>query len=67
MEVEIRGFKGCIFEMDSNVITKVSWEEPKVVSYNVTLYIANRKATIKLKKVRPEEIKVLNIEEEEEL
>lgn len=64
MEAEIKGFKGFIREMTANVVTKSSFDKPRIVSYDVTLFIPDEDITIDFKQAYPSEIKILNNEEE---
>ncbi len=71
MEVEIREFQGIIIRLDSiieqlikgpytyNLDGTKNIKTMNVISYEITLYIKDKDATIKLENVRPEEIKIL--------
>lgn len=60
MQIEVRGFKGKIINMQGIVIQKNA--HFRLISYNITLYIEDRKATVELKNVKPEEIRILEKE-----
>lgn len=64
MEAEIKGFKGFILNMTSNVIVKSSLDKPRIQSYDVTLFIPDKNIKIEIKNAYPKEIKILNNEEE---
>lgn len=56
MEAEVRGYKGVILDLEGKV---VAFEKPRIASYKVKLYDAEKITTIELLNVNPEEIKVI--------
>lgn len=59
MEAEIKGYKGTILDLEGVTVTKSSFDKPRVAYYRIKLYDADRRATIELSNVNPEEIKII--------
>ena len=59
MEAEVREYKGTILELEGITVTKCSFDRQRVAYYRVKLYDADKKATIDLLNVYPEEIKII--------
>ena len=59
MEAEVREYKGTILELEGITVTKCNFDRPRVAYYRVKLYDADKKATIDLLNVYPEEIKII--------
>ncbi len=62
MEVEVKGFKGLLIELQSTVALRSDFDTPRIVYYEIKLYNPDKRVTIKLEKVYPEEIKVIEKE-----
>ena len=62
MEVEIRGFKGVLLELQSTIAIRSSFDTPRVAYYEVKLYNSDKKVKISLEKVYPEEINIIKKE-----
>lgn len=61
MEVEIKGFKGILVEIQSVVSVKSSFDKPRVDYYSVRLYNPENETTIILDKIYPSELEKMEI------
>ena len=62
MEAEVKGYKGTILDLEGVTVTKSSFDKPRIAYYRVQLYDADKRATIELLNVNPEEIKIIEKE-----
>ncbi len=62
MEAEVKGYKGTILDLEGVTVTKSSFDKPRIAYYRVKLYDADKRATIDLLNVSPEEIKIIKKE-----
>lgn len=59
MEIEVRGYKGEILDLEGVIVAKSSFDKPRIAYYRVKLYDADKRATIELLNINPEDLKII--------